>query len=154
MNIHRKISVKEQAMASVRKYDSYTCAVKEFKDLDLKSIKIVDFIDRKNVYATVKDSDGNICLIRYELNAALSAKDMLLLPSWRPLLAVFSARAEALSEQQKEEAFRLFYSAIERNRSIFFKKKGGLLPCVFALTDAAAVYAERACRESVKNLKN
>ena len=141
-------------MANIQKYDSYTCTVKKFKDLGLKSIKIVDFIDRKNVYATVEDADGNICLIRYELNTALTAKQMLLLPAWRPLLAVFSARAEALNAQQKEEAFRLFYSAIERNRSIFFKKKGGLLPCVFALTDAAAVYAERACREAVKNLKN
>lgn len=141
-------------MVNVQKYDSYTCTVKEFKDLDPKSIKIIDFIDRKNVYATVKDADGNICFIRYELNTALSAKEMLLLPSWRPLLAVFVARAEALSEQQKKEAFRLFYSAIERNRSVFFKKKGGMLPCVFALTDAAAVYAERACREAVKNLKN
>lgn len=140
-------------MANIQKYDSYTCSVKEFKDLDPKSIKIIDFIDRQNVYATVKDADGNICLIRYELNNALSAKDMLLLPSWRPLLAVFCARTEALSEQQKEEAFRLFYSAIERNRSIFFKKKGGLLPCVFALTDAAAVYAERACREAAQTLR-
>ena len=140
-------------MANVQKYDSYTCTVKEFKDLNSKSIKIIDFIDRKNVYAAVKDADGNICLIRYELNTALSAKDMLLLPSWRPLLAVFIARAETLSEQQKEEAFRLFYSAIERNRSIFFKKKGGLLPCVFALSDAAAVYAERACREAVQTLR-
>lgn len=140
-------------MANVQKYDSYTCTVKEFKDLNSKSIKIIDFIDRKNVYAAVKDADGNICLIRYELNTALSAKDMLLLPSWRPLLAVFIARAESLSEQQKEEAFRLFYSAIERNRSIFFKKKGGLLPCVFALSDAAAVYAERACREAVQTLR-
>lgn len=140
-------------MANTHKYDSYTCTVKEFKDLNQKSIKIIDFIDRKNVYAAVKDEDSNICLIRYELNTALSAKDMLLLPSWRPLLAVFSARAEALSEQQKEEAFRLFYSAIERNRSIFFKKKGGLLPCVFALTDAAAVYAERACREAAQTLR-
>ena len=140
-------------MTNVQKYDSYTCTVKEFKDLDPKSIKIIDFIDRKNVYATVKDEDGNICLVRHELNTALSAKDMLLLPSWRPLLAVFIARAEALTEQQKEKAFRLFYSAIERNRSIFFKKKGGLLPCVFALTDAAAVYAERACREAAQTLR-
>ena len=140
-------------MANVQKYDSYTCTVKEFKDLGLNNIKIVDFIDRRNVYVSVKDADGNICLIRYELNTALSAKEMLLLPSWRPLLAVFSARAEALSEQQKEEAFRLFYSAIERNRSIFFKKKGGLLPCVFALSDAAAVYAERACREAAQTLR-
>ena len=140
-------------MANVQKYDSYTCAVKKFKDLNQKSIKIIDFIDRKNVYVAVKDADGNICLIRHELDTALSAKDMLLLPSWRPLLAVFSARAEALNEQQKEEAFRLFYSAIERNRSIFFKKKGGLLPCVFALTDAAAVYAERACREAAQTLQ-
>lgn len=140
-------------MSNVQKYDSYTCTVKEFKDLDPRNIKIIDFIDRKNVYATVKDADGNICLIRYELNTALTAKEMLLLPSWRPLLAVFSARAEALSEQQKEEAFRLFYSAIEHNRSIFFKKKGGLLPCVFALSDAAAVYAERACREAVHTLR-
>lgn len=140
-------------MTNVQKYDSYTCTVKEFKDLGLKSIKIIDFIDRKNVYATVKDEDGNICLVRHELNTALSAKDMLLLPSWRPLLAVFIARAEALTEQQKEEAFKLFYSAIERNRSIFFKKKGGLLPCVFALTDAAAVYAERACRKAVQTLR-
>lgn len=140
-------------MANVQKYDSYTCTVKKFKDLNQKSIKIIDFIDRKNVYAAVKDADGNICLIRHELDTALSAKDMLLLPSWRPLLAVFSARAEALNEQQKEEAFRLFYSAIERNRSIFFKKKGGLLPCVFALTDAAAVYAERACREAAQTLR-
>lgn len=140
-------------MTNVQKYDSYTCAVKEFKDLNQKSIKIIDFIDRKNVYASVKDADGNTCLIRHELNNALSAKDMLLLPSWRPLLAVFSARAETLNEQQKEEAFRLFYSAIERNRSIFFKKKGGLLPCVFALTDAAAVYAERACREAAQTLR-
>ena len=140
-------------MANVQKYDSYTCTVKEFKNLDFKSIKIIDFIDCKNVYATVKYADGNICLIRYELNTALSAKEMLLLPSWRPLLAVFRARAEALNEQQKEEAFKLFYSAIERNRSIFFKKKGGLLPCVFALTDAAAVYAERACREAAQTLR-
>ena len=140
-------------MATVQKYDSYTCAVKEFKDLDPKSIKIIDFIDRKNVYATAKDADGNTCLIRYELDKTLSAKDMLLLPSWRPILAVFIARAESLSEQQKEEAFRLFYSAIERNRSIFFKKKGGLLPCVFALSDAAAVYAERACREAAQTLR-
>ena len=140
-------------MANIQKYDSYTCAVKEFKDLDHKNIKIVDFIDRRNVYAAVKDENGNICLIRYELKTALSAKEMLLLPSWRPLLAVFLARSEALSEQQKEEAFRLFYSAIERNRSIFFKKKGGLLPCVFALTDAAAVYAERACREAAQTLR-
>ena len=140
-------------MTNIQKYDSYTCTVKEFKDLDPKSIKIIDFIDRKNVYANVKDAAGNICLIRYELNTALSAKDMLLLPAWRPLLAVFSARAEALTEQQKEKAFRLFYSAIERNRSIFFKKKGGLLPCVFALTDAAAVYAERACREAAQTLR-
>lgn len=140
-------------MSNVQKYDSYTCDVKEFKDLNQKNIKIIDFIDRRNVYATVKDSDGNICLIRYELRTALSAKEMLLLPSWRPLLAVFSARAEALSEPQKEEAFRLFYSAIERNRSIFFKKKGGLLPCVFALTDAAAVYAEMACREAAQTLR-
>ena len=109
-------------MSNVQKYDSYTCVVKEFKDLDSNNIKIIDFIDRKNVYATVKDADGNICLIRHELNNALSAKEMLLLPAWRPLLAVFVARAEALSEQQKEKAFRLFYSAIERNRSIFFKK--------------------------------
>lgn len=140
-------------MANIQKYDSYTCTVKKFKDLNQKSIKIIDFIDRKNVYAAVKDKDGNICLIRYELNAALSAKEMLLLPAWRPLLAVFIARAEALNEQQKEEAFRLFYSAIERNRSIFFKKKGGLLPCVFALTDAAAVYAEMACREAAQTLR-
>lgn len=140
-------------MSNVQKYDSYTCTVKEFKDLDPKSIKIIDFIDRRNVYAAVKDAAGNICLIRHELRTALSAKEMLLLPSWRPLLAVFSARAEALTEQQKEEAFRLFYSAIERNRSIFFKKKGGLLPCVFALTDAAAVYAERACREAAQTLR-
>ena len=140
-------------MSSVQKYDSYTCTVKEFKDLNPKSVKIIDFIDRRNVYAAVKDADGNICLIRYELRTALSAKEMLLLPSWRPLLAVFSARAEALSEPQKEEAFRLFYSAMERNRSIFFKKKGGLLPCVFALTDAAAVYAERACREAAQTLR-
>lgn len=140
-------------MANIQKYDSYTCTVKKFKDLDPKSIKIIDFIDRRNVYANVKDAAGNICLIRYELNTALSAKDMLLLPAWRPLLAVFSARAEALTEQQKEKAFRLFYSAIERNRSIFFKKKGGLLPCVFALTDAAAVYAERACREAAQTLR-
>lgn len=140
-------------MSNVQKYDSYTCDVKEFKDLDPKNIRIVDFIDRKNVYAAVKDENGNICLIRYELKTALSAKEMLLLPSWRPLLAVFLARSEALSEQQKEEAFRLFYSAIERNRSIFFKKKGGLLPCVFALTDAAAVYAERACREAAQTLR-
>lgn len=140
-------------MSNVQKYDSYTCDVKEFKDLDPRNIKIIDFIDRRNVYATVKDEDGNICLIRYELRTALSAKEMLLLPSWRPLLAVFSARAETLSEQQKEKAFRLFYSAIERNRSIFFKKKGGLLPCVFALTDAAAVYAERACREAAQTLR-
>lgn len=140
-------------MANIQKYDSYTCTVKEFKDLDHKNIKIIDFIDRRNVYATVKDAEGNICLIRYELNTALSAKDMLLLPAWRPLLAVFIARAETLNEQQKEEAFRLFYSAIERNRSIFFKKKGGLLPCVFALTDAAAVYAERACRKAAQTLR-
>ena len=140
-------------MATVQKYDSYTCAVKDFKDLDPKSIKIIDFIDRKNVYATAKDADGNTCLIRYELDKTLSAKDMLLLPSWRPILAVFIARAESLTEQQKEEAFRLFYSAIERNRSIFFKKKGGLLPCVFALSDAAAVYAERACREAAQTLR-
>ena len=109
-------------MSSVQKYDSYTCTVKEFKDLNPKSVKIIDFIDRRNVYAAVKDADSNICLVRYELRTALSAKEMLLLPSWRPLLAVFSARAESLTEQQKEEAFRLFYSAIERNRSIFFKK--------------------------------
>lgn len=141
-------------MSNVQKYDSYTCTVKEFKDLDPKNIKIVDFIDRKTVYVSVKDEDGNICLVRHELDTALTAKDMLLLPSWRPLLAVFSARAEALSEPQKKEAFRLFYSEIERNRSVFFRKKGGLLPCVFALSDAAAVYAERACREAVKNLKN
>jgi hypothetical protein len=140
-------------MANVQKYDSYTCTVKEFKNLSLKSIKIIDFIDRKNVYATVKDTDGNICLIRYELDTALTAKEMLLLPAWRPILAVFVARAEALSEQQKEEAFKLFYSAIERNRSIFFKKKGGLLPCVFALSDAAAVYAERACRKAAQALR-
>lgn len=140
-------------MSSVQKYDSYTCAVKEFKDLNPKSVKIIDFIDRRNVYAAVKDADSNICLVRYELRTALSAKEMLLLPSWRPLLAVFSERAESLTEQQKEEAFRLFYSAIERNRSIFFKKKGGLLPCVFALTDAAAVYAERACREAAQTLR-
>ncbi|WP_405341625.1 hypothetical protein [Fibrobacter sp.] len=140
-------------MSNVQKYDSYTCTVKEFKDLDPKNIKIIDFIDRRNVYATVRDEEGNICLIRYELKTALTAKDMLLLPAWRPLLAVFSVRAEALNEQQKEEAFRLFYSAIERNRSIFFKKKGGLLPCVFALSDAAAVYAERACREAVQTLR-
>lgn len=140
-------------MSSVQKYDSYTCTVKEFKDLNPKSVKIIDFIDRRNVYAAVKDADSNICLVRYELRTALSAKEMLLLPSWRPLLAVFSARAESLTEQQKEEAFRLFYSAIERNRSIFFKKKGGLLPCVFALTDAAAVYAERACREAAQTLR-
>lgn len=140
-------------MANIQKYDSYTCSVKEFKDLDTKNIKIIDFIDRKNVYATVKDADGNTCLIRYELDKALSAKDMLLLPVWRPLLAVFIARAESLTEQQKEEAFRLFYSAIERNSSIFFKKKGGLLPCVFALSDAAAVYAERACREAAQTLR-
>ena len=140
-------------MSSVQKYDSYTCTVKEFKDLNPKSVKIIDFIDRRNVYAAVKDADSNICLVRYELRTPLSAKEMLLLPSWRPLLAVFSARAESLTEQQKEEAFRLFYSAIERNRSIFFKKKGGLLPCVFALTDAAAVYAERACREAAQTLR-
>lgn len=140
-------------MSSVQKYDSYTCTVKEFKDLNPKSVKIIDFIDRRNVYAAVKDADSNICLVRYELRTALSAKEMLLLPSWRPLLAVFSERAESLTEQQKEEAFRLFYSAIERNRSIFFKKKGGLLPCVFALTDAAAVYAERACREAAQTLR-
>lgn len=140
-------------MANVQKYDSYTCTVKEFKDLSSKNIKIIDFIDRKNVYATAKDADGNTCLIRYELDKALTAKKMLLLPAWRPILAVFIARAESLTEQQKEEAFRLFYSAIERNRSIFFKKKGGLLPCVFALSDAAAVYAERACREAVKTLR-
>ena len=140
-------------MSSVQKYDSYTCTVKEFKDLNPKSVKIIDFIDRRNVYAAVKDADSNICLVRYELRTALSAKEMLLLPSWRPLLAVFSARAESLTEQQKEEAFRLFYSAIERNRSIFFKKKGGLLPCVFALTAAAAVYAERACREAAQTLR-
>lgn len=140
-------------MSNIQKYDSYTCAVKEFRDLDPRNIKIIDFIDRRNVYATVKDEKGNICLIRHELNTALSAKEMLLLPSWRPLLAVFSERAESLTEQQKEEAFRLFYSAIERNRTIFFKKKGGLLPCVFALTDAAAVYAERACREAAQTLR-
>lgn len=140
-------------MENVQKYDSYTCTVKEFKDSDLKSIKIIDFIDRRNVYVTVKDADGNICIVRHELDTALTAREMLLLPSWRPLLAVFSARAETLSDRQKEEAFRLFYSAIERNRSIFFKEKGGLLPCVFALTDAAAVYAERACREAAQTLR-
>ena len=58
-------------MSSVQKYDSYTCTVKEFKDLNPKSVKIIDFIDRRNVYAAVKDADSNICLVRYELRTAL-----------------------------------------------------------------------------------
>lgn len=42
-------------MSNIQKYDSYTCAVKEFRDLDPRNIKIIDFIDRRNVYATVKE---------------------------------------------------------------------------------------------------